>query len=292
MNRIRPKQTAVLAFTALMLLAGCRTEPKLHFTRNAPVDLQALMVKAAELKLSLVVLVAESGQSRADEKAFGALEFKMSEFPHCFPIVLDIGNSRNRATAARFHIVETPVLLCLSPEGIIISRDEAPITRKLALKRMNELRRQAPEVDARLDALKQAAAGDSNNAEAKFQLTDFLLAHHNALEAIPYLDGLAHSESSEPAIRIHAWVELGRAHLWIGEAEKARNEANALIATLGAANAGAMAGGKYVLALQDAGSKRYALARQEFQEAISAAPRSDYGKQAAAAQAALPKNGK
>ncbi len=63
-----------------------------------------------------------------------------------------------------------------------------------------------------------------------------------------------------------------------------------LIAKLGTANPEARAAANLVLGNQDAANpKRITRTRQEYEEAVSAAPASSYGKQAAAALANLPK---
>jgi hypothetical protein len=85
---------------------------------------------------------------------------------------------------------------------------------------------------------------------------------------------------------------MARAHLWIGEPEKARHEAKDLIATLGPTASEAIAGGNLVLGLQDITAKRYELARREFQAAIAAAPQSAYAAAAADELANLPKESK
>lgn len=258
------------------------------------VDFNASLARASELKQPMIVLVAELGQSRADDTAVSFFESKtvkdMSQ--DAVMVLLDISDSRNRATATRFHVSETPMLLCLSSRGVIISRDQKPITRNLMSKRIGEATRQGPQLDAQFDALSNAARREPGDFAAQFALTDFLLDHHNAVEAIPALAAIAHSESNAPAVRIRAWVALARAHLWIAEPEKGSHEAEALIAELGAQNSEARAGGQLVLGFYDSASKRPALARQEFKAAIAAAPESLYGKQAAQALANLPKAGK
>ena len=187
--------------------------------------------------------------------------------------------------------METPLLLCLTPRGVIVSRDVRPLTADLVLQRIQEVAQQAPGLDAKLVSLLNAAAKDANNAGAQFDLTDFLLAHHNAVEAIPHLALLARSETNAPDARIRAWVALVRARFWIAEPEKARHEAQDLMAALGAATPQARAAAEFVLGSQDSTTIRLARARTEFEAAIAAAPDSPYGKQAAQALANLPKNG-
>jgi hypothetical protein len=257
------------------------------------VDLKAAQARAFDLKRPLVLLVAEFGQSQADEEARALLESPAikSETNRAVTVSIDIGVSRNRAEVARFHVMETPLLLCLTSRGIIVSRDERPITRILVSRRIDEALRRAPELDAKLLSLETAAGENNHDVLAQFALTDFLLAHQNALEAIPRLATLARAEASDPASRVRAWVALARARLWILEPEKGRHEAEELIATLGPATPEARAGGELVLGAQDANAKRANLARREFEAAIAAAPESPYGKEAAEALARLPATG-
>lgn len=259
----------------------------------ADLDLDAALARASELKQPLIVLVAESARSKADDDARRLLESRAvkDRSNHAVIFVLDISVSRNRATATRFHIVETPLLLCLTPRGVIVSRDVKPLTAGLILQRIGEVVQQWPDLDAKLVSLVNDAGKDANTTTAQFDLTDFLLAHHNAVEAIPHLAALAHSETTAPDARIRAWVALVRAHFWIAEPEKARHEAQDLMATLGTTTPEARAAGEFVLGSQDSTTIRLARARTEFEAAIAAAPDSSYGKQAAEALANLPKSG-
>lgn len=258
---------------------------------SAVTNLEMAQNRAAELKQPLLVLVAESDASRADHRALVLVDSLAAKELRDNTVVLslDLAISRNRATAARFHITSTPVLLCLSSRGIIISRDDEKLTRRLVLQRVDEARQQSPHLDAQLAQL-ESAAGAANNLKAQFALTDFLLAHQNDFEAIPRLAAIAHSNANAPADRITAWVALARAHLWIAEPEKCRHEAEALLAALGPVAPEAQAGGELVLGLQDTALKRPARARQEFEQAVAAAPESSYGQEAARALAALPRD--
>jgi tetratricopeptide (TPR) repeat protein len=270
-----------------VLLAGWRSGAG---TSSAAIpDLDAEIARASPLRQPILVLVAESGQSRADDRARAlfdkfALTGKGGSIAY---VLVDISISRNRALAARFHVTNTPLLVGLSPMGLIITRDEMPLTKELLRSQVNVLLQQAPALDAKLASLAGAAARDGNNAAAQLTLADFLLSRNNAREAIPHLAAVARSESAEPRERIEAWVKLGRAHLWIAETEKARNEAKDLIALMGPQFAEARAGGNLVLGLHATFQKRPAVARQYFQAAIAAAPDSEYAKQAAEALAKL-----
>lgn len=277
----------MLALVTLALLAGCRSTP------DASMDLRAALEQAASLKEPLVILVAESGQSPADDRAISLMKSRavgaLGDRNVLF--VLDVSVSRNRAAATRFHALETPLLVCLSSRGVIASRDEKLLTKSLVLQRIAEVSQKAPALDTELDSLAAAASTNTNDTAAQFALTDFLLAHQNALEAVPTLEGIAHSETTPTEMRVRAWVDLVRAHFWIAEPEKGRHVAEGLIATLGPGSPEARAGGELVLGMQDNTAKRTALARKEFEAAIAAAPDSDYGKQAAEALAKLPATG-
>ncbi len=257
----------------------------------AGADLDAALIRASELKQPLIVLVAESGQSKADDEARALLTSRAVQAwgDRAIFFELDVGVSRNRAAATRFHIVETPLLLCLTPRGVTLSRDEKPLAASLVLQRIGEAVQQAPELDARLASLESAARKNTGDLAAQFDLANFLVAHYNALEAIPTLATLAHSEANPPDARIRAWTLLIRAHFWIAEPEKARHEAENMMATLGTTAPDARAAGEFVLGSQDAGTKRIARARAEFEAAIAAAPDSPYAKQAAVALANLAK---
>jgi hypothetical protein len=259
----------------------------------AALDLDAEIARAFKDKRPVVVLVADSGQNDADAEPKSLLNAstRSDKSDDVVRLVHDLSVSRNRATAARFHITDTdtPLLVCLSPRGVIVSRDEKPITRELILKRTAEAVKRAPQLDAKLIALEEAAARDDFDAAAHLALADFLLAQQNAREAIPHLAPFAHSFGFGTSVRLHAWIELARAHFWIGEPEKGRHEASDLIDTMGPKSPEALAAGNLVLGLQDANAKRTALARQEFAAAVAAAPKSTYAKQAAEALAKLPK---
>jgi hypothetical protein len=285
------KGAGAVILAGVALLAGCRSDsdpmPGLRPGASA-VDIDADIARASHLSQPMLILVTESGLSRADDHArtvFNTLTVKKNSI---VSVLLDLSISRNRAEAARFHITNTPVLLGLSPRGLIVTRDQTPITKDLVLNRMEEVARRARGLDAKLALLEEAAAKNGNDVATQLELADFLLAQQNAREAIPYLTVVARSESADMAQRVRAWVDLVRAHFWIAEAEKGRHEAEHLIAMLGPKTAEARAGGNLVLGIQDAQAKRTALARREFQAALAAAPESDYAKQAAQALAALP----
>jgi len=272
---------------ALVLLAACRSTPPGGATsESSPMEINVAMTRAAESKQPLTILVAEPGQNAANDRAVSAfLSREVQSRAGASSLLLDIGNSRNRATATRFHPVLTPLLVCLSSTGITVSRDEKPITKKLILRRMQEAGQVGPSLDAQYVALQQAAA--AGNTAARMALASFLMAHHNAIEAIPTLEEIAHSAANDGAVRTDGWVMLAKAHLWIAEPEKGRHEAETLLRELGARIPEAQAGGHLVLGLQDVNLKRAALARDEFRAAMSAAPGSSYAVEAADALSQL-----
>jgi hypothetical protein len=290
----RRKRAGAVILAIVALLAGCRSESDLStpglMHGGAAWDIDAEIARASNLREPILILVADLGQSRADAQAgtlFETLTDK-GKSGGIVSVLLDLSVSRNRAEAARFHITNTPVLLCLSPRGLIVTRDPEPITKELVLNRIKEAAPRASELDAKLAVLEAAASRNGNDATAQLELADFLLTQQNAREAIPHLASVARSESAGAVQRVRAWVDLARAHFWITEPEKGRHEAEDLIAVLGPWTADARAGGNLVLGLQDANAKRMAVARREFEAAIAAAPESVYAKQAAEALAKIP----
>jgi hypothetical protein len=257
-----------------------------------PEELSAAQAQAAKLNRPLILLVTDSGNGATDSDAyttFASRRVVQTADEKVVTAWLDLSVSRARATAARFRPLETPLLICLSPDGIIISRETGSMTESLISDRMQRALAQSPALDIKLDQLRKAA-GNKNNTTAQMQLADFLMERNNAFEAIPVLALVAHSDAVDAGLRIRAWAELGQAHLWVGEAEKAHFEAQELMATLGPVNPEARAAGNLVLGNQDAANpKRFPRARKEFEAAIAAAPDSTYGKQAAVALADLPK---
>jgi hypothetical protein len=287
-------QAGAIFFAMLALLAGCRSQsnlssPSATLSAATP-DLDAEIARASNLHRPILLLIAESGLSKADDQAQALFETwaVKDNRESIVSVLLDVGVSRNRVEAAWFHATNTPVLVGLSPRGVIMTRDQMPITKELVLSRIENIKQRAREMDAKFAPLEEAAAKDGNDVTAQLELADFLLAQRNAREAIPHLAAVAHSESADPARRVRAWVELARAHFWIAEPEKGRHEAQDLITVLGPKMAEARAGGNLTLGTQDATAKRMALARREFEAAIAAAPESDYAKQAAEALAKLP----
>ena len=276
------------------ILTGCSSEsghsrPQ-SMSSSGAVNLDGELVRASNLGKPLIIMVIESGQSRADSAARSLVKVASAKSRNdgILFALLDISISRNRATAMRFHVTNTPALFCLSAKGLIVSRDEAPIDRTLLSRRIEEVAQKSPELDAKLDLLTQSVNRNPDGVQAQLDLAEFLLERQNAREAIPHLEAVAHNEAADTTVRVHAWVDLVLAHFWISEPEKGRHEANDLIALLGPKTAEARAGGNLVLGIQDVNAKRMALARRELEAAIAAAPNSGYAKQAAEALAKLP----
>lgn len=295
-------QRSVVLLLCAQLIAGCRSAADRSTSAEPPsaggvVDVDDVIAQAAKANRPMVILIGEFGPHGADRTTYDLLDNLIElgapnikgHGSGTEQLALDLSISRNRATAARYHLARPPILVCLSPHGLIVSRDEGAITADLYVHRMDGLVQRGADLDAefaRLTALQPAEFKAPLSKETA--LAEFLLAHQNAREAIPFLTVLAASDQTATASRIDASVLLSRAHLWIGEPEKARHEAKALIATLGPAAPEAIAGGNLALGLQDSSAKRFALARREFQAAIDAAPDSAYAKQAQTSLAELP----
>jgi hypothetical protein len=238
-----------------------------------------------------IVLVVESHHSGADDRAWGTLQHAISPSDHIATVVLDISDSQNREIAARFHPNNTPLLVCMSAKGVIVSRDKGPVTSENVHRRVSELMQHGPELDAKLAGLQKEATQKPNDPAGAFAVAEFLLDQKNCREAVRYLDSIAHSDSTEVNLRLRAWIDLCRAHDWIGHPEKAAQEARDLIATLGEKLPQAKAGGELVLGTLDAAAKHMANARKELHDAIAAAPDSEYAQEAAIMLTQLPTHG-
>src|SRR5262249_38000319 len=155
-------------------------------------------------------LITSPGKSDADDSAVKLLGPSSlgGATGRVVSVVLDLSVSRNRATATRFHAFETPVLFCLSPRGVIVSRDESPLAKELVLKRIDEIGPKAFELDAELATLEGQVTKDNADAKARLALADFLQRRQNMREAIPHLSAVVHSDQADRALRIRAWVDL------------------------------------------------------------------------------------
>jgi hypothetical protein len=277
-----------VAAAAASLVTGCRSElsssPPPFPSQPVPTPNLDHEIAAASLQaLPLLVLVTDSDAGANDERARAALRFVCSgyygEKARC--VLLDISASRNRAEAGRFHVEATPALFTLSPMGLILSRDSAPITRAVCLHRLLMAHSNSLAEDGRFAALQQAISRNADDIAARLELADFLLAHQNIREAIPHFELVARSATAETALRVRAWVELARGRLWIAEPEKARHEAEALRAALGPASDLARSGADLVMGLLDVRNRQLTSARRNFEASIAEAPGSRYAKDAA-----------
>jgi tetratricopeptide (TPR) repeat protein len=289
-----PRRAALATLLVLASLPmGCRA-PGDVATPPAAAPFDALAAAAAAAHQSnrpLAVLVVDPSRSDADRAARAAFQSAVAADPVAASVVLDLGVSRNRSAAAPLHALDGPTLECISPAGVIISHDPGVITAPLVRQRIDEAVRDSPAMDGALNRLRAALLTAPTDARAQMDLAAFFLAHQNDREAIPPLDALAHNANADLAARVHAWVEAGRAHLRIGEPEKARHSAQQLIATLGPTSPDAIAGGNLVRGLQDTRAKRFDRAADELRAAIAAAADSAYGKEAAELLAKLPGGG-
>lgn len=271
----------LVVISMMLLLTGCRAD-HIDPGASAPreIDLDAELQRASQTGAPIVVAAIEPGRSAADDSA-------LRELQGTGAIVLDLTNSHNRAAALRYHAEDAPLLVAMTPREIIVSRDVGKISRAEVQNRVAEASRAAPGLDATFNRLKQGA-----DPRERMDLADFLLAQHNAREAIPYLEAVAHSTSTPTDERVGAWVKLVRAHQWIGEPEKGRHEAEHLLAELGAQSPLARAGGNLVLGLQDRTAKRVSRAQAEFEAAIAAGPNSPYAEEARHILAEMDRQGK
>jgi len=244
------------------------------------------LARAATYQIPALILVAETGASQADDDALFLFPRVVANLNDgVAPIVLDLSLSRNRALAARFHANNTPLLLGLTPRGLIVTRDGGPITKGLVFNRMGKITERRHELDGQLATLEEEVAKAPTDAAAQLRLADFLIGQSNAREALPHFEAVARDNSTSASVRVRAWVEVARAHFWMAEPEKGRHSAQELIAALGPVTSEALAGGNLMLGVQDANARRFALARRELAAAMAAAPDSDYARQAGEALA-------
>jgi tetratricopeptide (TPR) repeat protein len=290
---LKGRSAAGFFLATISFLAGCQSGSILTTASPRIVaipDLNTNLAQAASTGRPTIILIVDSGKSPADDRAHRLFDTMTDtgQLQNALPILLDLGASRNRATAARFHAAMTPILLGLTPKGLIVTRDERQITKELILQRIAEVAQRGPGLDTKYATLLAATQNDGNHPAAELDLGDFLLSISNAREAIPHLEKAAQDNSAATTLRVHAWIDLVRAHLWIAEIEKARHEAENLLATLGTTSPEALAGGKYALGLEEIAAKHPKPALQNLQDAVAAAPNSEYGKQAAETLATLP----
>lgn len=247
----------------------------------------------------LAILVFETGRSPADDAARAAFEQTMGRIVQAASEVklahtpaagalLDLKVSANRAAAARYHVGDVPTLLLVSDSGLIVSRDTDDLAEESMARSVGAAVQSAEPLEARLENLREAVRSAPEDSDRRQRLADFLVTHGNSRDAIPHYKALADNKSIDLALRVRAWTEMGRAHLWIGEPEKGRYSAQALIDTLGPSTPDAIAGGNLVRGIQDYNAKRYDRSRLEFEAAVAASPKSNYAAEAAAGLVKLP----
>jgi hypothetical protein len=259
--------------------SGGAASPTQPATAPAVDPIDAAVARAHPAGRVVAVLIADPARGDADRSSVAAF----GSVAGAEPVELDLRTSANRAAAARLHPSSTgPTLVCLSPGGLVVSHDDGPVTPELLSQRLTTAAGRSPPLDRQLAQLRDAVTDHPTDALPQMALADFLLAHQADREAIPHLNGVSRDDSVDLALRVRAWVELGKAHLWCGEPEKARHAAQALMATLGPRSPEAMAGGNLVRGLQDTKAKRFDRAHDELSAAVAVAPGSAYGREAAA----------
>jgi tetratricopeptide (TPR) repeat protein len=278
--------TAFGAF-AVLALGGCPAQPErvelqTSLEVGAP-GLDEVLEKTAVSGQAVMVLFIRPGQSPEDDAARTNFETPHARDDRAFRMLVDLTTPSASAQAARWHVVETPTLLCLSPQGLVVSRDSKPITIDLAAQRLEELPSLAQQLDAQLQALEQPIVTNPDDSSTRMALADFFLAHGNFREAITPLEFVAHTASNDAALRTRAWLALCRAHLSVAEPEPARLEAQEFLRVLGPHVPEARAAANLALGAQDADAQNIPAARAELAAAITAAPDSDYAQQARAA---------
>ncbi len=303
--------------SAILASAGCQPQadqerpPQPHAEQERPLQPQAdpapppqADAAASELALALqqarehqqpiMVVVAESGRSPADAEVLARFRdagFR-SHLGTTALVVLDQAGSRVRAEAMRFHLADAPLLIMLSSRGLGESRDEAPFDDALIAKRLSFAEHIGAALDERFTDLEERVTALPEDDRARIKLARFLISRGNATEAIPHLAQVHASAQADPALRVQAAVEEAQAHVWIGEPEKGRQVAEELIATLGAQSPEARCAGYYALGEQDVLGRHRERGLHELDQAIAAAPASDYGIKAKAVRDRIAADGK
>ena len=191
----------------------------------------------------VLVLIVDSGSGDADNDAASLLED---------PAIKERSDRMHAGSARPCYLAESrdggaiprhryALLVCLSPGGVIVSRDEKPITQETGSQTHRRGGETVPDLDPDTRCYKtrlvpwseRAVATNPNQTAGKLNLADFLLAHHNAREAIPLFASVAHSDAGRDKRSRAGLGRPGSAHLWIAEPEKGRHEAKDLIASLG-----------------------------------------------------------
>jgi len=265
-------------------LAGCSSsEPTKPAPQIAPAgpDLDAELARAREKKCLAVVFVTESQSPIPARFLLEDPEVRARMEKHVL-VDLDVNVSRSRAAAMRFHLRDTPTpfVVYLSSQGLELARDVKEITKAGVLRHIEEAEREGPKEDAVLAELEAVSAQDPGDSGAHTAIAAVQVDLHDMQGAIPHLEKVARSERADLPLRVRSWVNLARAHYWIGENEKGLHEARDLMATLGPRSPEALAAGHLVIGIAHAAAGRREKALEELDAAIAAAPDSDYGRKA------------
>jgi len=246
------------------------------------IDIDAELSQASAAKKPITVLLVDPGNSVDDRNLLSYFKWSADKLHQMGSrtLIIDVSLSRNRATATRYHLFNTPVIVCLTPRGLVFSQDARPGFHKILPERVENLVAGWAELDGRLAQLEHGLERDTDKIHAHMRLAEFLEAQDNKREAIPHFEAVAHEFGADLNERVKAWETLARCHFWVAEPEKGRHEATDLISTLGPKTPDAIAAGNYDLGLQDYVAKRYSRAREEFDAAVAASPDSEYGKKA------------
>jgi hypothetical protein len=275
-------------FAGLLGIAGCQDGPRASaVTVMTDVDAGGAAAQARGCPLVVLVVDPERGPDDA-----AATEQMRAGLAHAgvpaIAVVLDLGDSRNRAIATRYHLVEAPILVALSAHGVQAARSVGPVTADAVRAMASATAAQGPGLDAQFAVLQAATTAPGAGAAADQALADFLTGHGNEREAVPILAALRTATDATPAQRRAALVAEVRAHFWIGEPEKARHLAQAFIAAAGATDPEDRAAGLYALGSYEATGRHRDLGLGELDQAIAAAPASMYGQLARAERARYP----
>lgn len=298
---------ASLALLLLAAVAGCRSSepappasPPPAGSPPAP-DLDAELARARAAGIPLLLVVTEPGRSAADDAAHELAhdpgirrwtDQRVGGYPQrerAIVLDLDLGVSKNRATAMRYHLGETPYFVTLSSRGVVVHRGVSPFqAAELRVALYEAETGEGPALDRKLDELEAAALTHPDDPAAHLAVADFLIARGNLREPVPHLAAVVHTTADFPLEkRIAAWAELARCHFRAHEVEKGRAAARELISTLGPTSPDARAAGAWVQAEREIEYAHPKPALALLDEAIAASPDSIWGKRAAEARAKL-----
>ncbi len=200
---------AIACLASLGLPAAGVPEPGIPEAAAEGPGLDAALLQAREHQQPIMVVVAEDGRSPADAEVLARFREGgiRSHLGTTLLVVLDLGSSRVRAEAARFHMADVPLLLVLSSHGIIESRDEAPIDDALILRRLMYAEHIGFELDTRLAELEERVEALPEDLHGRMKLARFLISRRNAREAIPHLAVIRASAQADLPLRVQAAVE-------------------------------------------------------------------------------------